>query len=367
MVLKEDIKSIREGIMGNEFSNEAAVAQGIVLRILNALSWPTYNMHVVRPQYSVEGGRVDFALCPKGGKPKVFIEVKQIGQGEGKERQLFDYAARHGVPLAILTTGQEWNFYLPLKEGSMGERHVYKLDIFEREVDECVSRLERYLHYDKIVSGDALQAAEDDYKNVARDRDIRKALPKAWANLIENEDEILLELIADQVADICNYKPDVSLVADFLKKKILPDLRVTEVPSEPPRKRHLQPNPIVRKTSRSYSTGEIGFTLYGKFYPARNARSVLVGVFETLSNRDPAFPERFASLPKHGSKRRYLAKTPSELFPDRPDLERESIPLDNGWWVGVNLSKLTISKVIRMACEVAGIRFGKDLIVNLGE
>ncbi|EQD78280.1 Type I restriction enzyme R protein N terminal domain protein, partial [mine drainage metagenome] len=115
---------------------EASVQQGIVLRLLHALSWPSYDTQIVCPEYSLEGRRVDYALCHPPGKPIAFVEVKQIGQSEGAERQLFEYAFHVGVPLAILTDGQEWNFFLPGEQGDYGERRVYKLDIVERDISE---------------------------------------------------------------------------------------------------------------------------------------------------------------------------------------------------------------------------------------
>ncbi|MEK7404317.1 MAG: hypothetical protein AAB225_04345 [Acidobacteriota bacterium] len=82
-MLKEHIEDIRSGIKAGRFTNEAAVRQGVVLRLLQALWWPTYDTQVVAPEYSVEGRRVDFALCHPPGKPAVFIEVKQVGQSDG--------------------------------------------------------------------------------------------------------------------------------------------------------------------------------------------------------------------------------------------------------------------------------------------
>src|SRR5262245_38408051 len=108
MSLEKDIEDIRAGIKAGRFSNEASVSQGIVLRILNALDWPTYETQVVCPEFSLEGRRVDFALCRPGGQPIAFVEVKQVGQSEGAERQLFEYAFVKGVQLAVLTDGQEW-------------------------------------------------------------------------------------------------------------------------------------------------------------------------------------------------------------------------------------------------------------------
>jgi predicted type IV restriction endonuclease len=109
-------------------------------------------------------------------------------------------------------------------------------------------------------------------------------------------------------------------------------------------------------------------SLSGQRYPARNARDVLVSVFETLSQRDGTFLERFAALPKHGRTRRYLARSPEELYPGRPDLSHEhSAQLSSGWWLGTNVSRAQIERIIEMACEVARVKYGRELSVNLGE
>lgn len=216
MALADDIDDIRVGIKSSMFTNEASVSQGIVLRLLHALQWPQYNTQVVCPEYPSEGSmKVDFALCHQPRKPIAFIEVKKIGQGDGAERQLFEYAFHKGVPLAILTDGREWNFFLPGEQGDYGERRVYKLDIVERDTNECVARFERYLGHEAIASGAAMKAARDDYNNVARERQIKDTLPIAWERLVKEEDELLLEVVADSVENICGFKPDPALWPPF--------------------------------------------------------------------------------------------------------------------------------------------------------
>jgi hypothetical protein len=362
MSLEQHIEEIRAGIKAGRFTNEASVSQGIVLRLLHALSWPSYDTQVVCPEYSLEGRRVDYALCHPPGKPIAFVEVKQIGQSEGAERQLFEYAFHVGVPLAILTDGQEWNFFLPGEQGDYGERRVYKLDIVERDISECASRLNRYLKYEAIVSGAAIEAAREDYRNVSRDRQMKATLPKAWAKLVEEEDELLLELVADRVESLCGYKPDPDTVARFLKDHI--SLRAPVSAPQPPR----SPAPHPAVTPPGNPPRSVGFVFNGQRYPARNARDVLVSVFETLSQRDGTFLERFAALPKHGRTRRYLARSPEELYPGRPDLSHEhSTRLSSGWWLGTNVSRAQIERIIEMACEVARVKYGRELSVNLGE
>jgi predicted type IV restriction endonuclease len=112
---------------------------------------------------------------------------------------------------------------------------------------------------------------------------------------------------------------------------------------------------------------EVGFIIDEKPYSARNARDVLVKVFAEFADRDPMFLERFATLPKHGRTRRYLAHSKDELYPGRPDLVRDfSHELKPGWWLGINLSRNAIERILEMACVVAGLRYGTDLKVNLG-
>jgi len=218
-MLSKHINEVRDGIKKGLFTNEAAISQGIVLRLLSSLKWPTYDTQIVFPEYALSGRRVDFALCHPPNKPLVFIEVKPIGKSDLGERQLFEYAFHTGVPMAILTDGREWHFFLPGEQGNYTERRLYKLDILERDIGEIEKRLKRYLDYERICFGTALEDARKDYRDIARDRDIKNTLPQAWMKLIDDEDDLLLELIADRTESLCGYKPDLDSVSDFLKSK----------------------------------------------------------------------------------------------------------------------------------------------------
>jgi len=363
MELREHILQIQDNIRAGLFANEAAVSQGIVLRILQALGWPIFDSRVVSPEYGVEGRRVDFALCHPSDKPMIFIEVKQIGQSEGADRQLFEYAFHLGVPMAVLTDGQEWHFYLPGEQGLYQERRVYKLDLLERNVEECETRLKRYLDYQASCSGKALEEARRDYQGVSKDRQITVTLPMAWAKLTEEPDDLLIDLVADKVESLCGYKPDPDTVASFL-------VNGAKSAGSPQSKPILPQQPKVQKsppTSAGQSQpASVGFRLQGRSYSARNARDVMIQLFEELARKDSTFLERFAARPKHGKKRRFIARSQVELYPDRPDLgELFSHQLSSGWWIGTNYSRENIEKIVNMACEVAGLRYGTDVIIRL--
>lgn len=369
--LDSHINDIRAGIRSGRFVNEASISQGIILRLLQALGWPTFDTQVVWPEYTLEGRRVDFALCHPKNRPAVFVEAKQIGQSEGSERQLFEYAFHLGVPMAILTDGQEWQFFLPAEQGLYQERRVYKLDLLERSVEESVFRLQRYLAYADVCSGKAMDAARADYRNVSRERTITATLPSAWQKLLEEQDSQLLELLIDKVESLCGYKPDEEAVSNFLAQQAgtTPPRRQPR-PSTPP----LPPQPSIRPvvpinavTEVNRQTGRHGCHIGGTFYPAVTAKEVMVTVFEQLCQQDPTFGARFIARPKHGRKRRYLAVNKEELYPGRLDLAEEaSYRLRNGLWLGTNASKSMIETIVQMACEVAGLTYGQDVVLELG-
>ena len=217
MTLKEHLDDMRSDLERGVFVNEASVSQGIVLRLLHALGWPGYNTQVIIPEYSVEGRRVDFALCHPSLKPLVFIEVKQVGQIEGAERQLFEYAFHTGVPIAILTDGREWHFFQPGGRGDYRERRVYKLNLIETENEEISLRLNRYLNYELICTGEAITAIEDDYRTISKQRHIETSLPEAWIKLVEEADEFLIDVMAEKTESLCGYKPTSGQVLGFLK------------------------------------------------------------------------------------------------------------------------------------------------------
>ena len=385
MQIEGEIEAIRLGLKAGRFSNEASVSQGIVLRLLHALGWPLYDTDSVWPEYALSGRRVDFALCSPPGKPIALIEVKQVGHSDGAERQLFEYAFHDGVPMAILTDGREWNFFLPGEQGNYGERRVYKLDIVERDVTESVARLERYLLHSAVVSGAAIKAARDDYGNVSKVRQMQAALPKAWRLIIEDEDAMLLEIVADRVESLCGFMPGPDMVAAFLKESVAGRMS-SSLPARPAAQAIERsapafsaagplgkpvtpavPNAAVTQSSIGSSNGPTGFTHGGKFHPARNAIDTLKQVFDLCIASDPTFGDRFAGLPKHGRTRRYLSRDANELYRGRPDLVAEcSIKLNSGWWMSTNHSKQTIGQIIAMACDVAHMVYGRDLIASLG-
>ena len=155
-------------------------------------------------------------------------------------------------------------------------------------------------------------------------------------------------------------RPEPDAVAAFLRRQFPAgsDRAAAMTPKKP--RRAAQPAPAVGATKSA------GYELYGQRHRARSARDVLIQVLGAFADRDPSFLERFAALPKHGRKRRHLARTKEELYPGSPQLADNAYEVRSGWWVDTHASRAGIETRIKMACEVAGVNFGKDLVVNLG-
>lgn len=365
MSLETTISEITARLPQGRFPNEQAVSQGIVLRAFQELGWDTWDTNVVWPEFQTGEGRVDFALCYPPSKPAVFTEVKQPGKAEEGVRQALEYAFHTGVPFVVLTDGRTWSFYLPAEQGSYEDRRVYKLDLYERPPVEAGEILRRYLEHHRIESGEALDAARREYRGRNRLSVAKAAIPDAWRELVEKGDELLVDLLTSGVESKTGVRPDADDVAEFLVglgRPIIVDNhggRTTESGSDMSSR-----SILTRKTTESSRSGKL--VLLGKPYPYDNAKDAMVIVLRELAKSDQSFLDKCSQHPDaQGRKRRYIAQTPEELYPDREDLREMREALPGGWFVATNLNIVLKKTIIRLAAEVAGLSFGKDVVVEI--
>jgi len=358
-ILTDVVTRLRQG----KFPNEQSISQGIVLRVLQELGWDIYDTTAVWPEFQTGEGRADFALCHPPSKPAKFIEVKAPGKAEEGVRQALEYAFHTGVPFIVLTDGRTWSFYLPAEQGSYEDRRVYKLDLFERPPAEAAEILCRYLAYNRVVSGEALEAARKEYRSRNRRTQACDAIPGAWRELVEKGNEDLVEMLAGAVESKAGVRPDDNDVAEFLadlgRPVIVEAARKTAAPTSP-----VNHHSTTQRTGGE-STRSGKLVLRGKAYPYHNAKDAMVIVLRELAKGDPTFFARCSQHPDaQGRKRRYIARTAEELYPDREDLREMREQLPDGWFVATNLNNVLKKTIIKLAAEAAGLTVGKDLIVE---
>jgi predicted type IV restriction endonuclease len=364
MSLEITLTDITARLRQGKFPNEQAISQGIVLRIFQELGWNSWDTNIVWPEYQTGEGRADFALCHPPSKPAVFIEVKQPGKAEDAVRQALEYGFHAGVPFVVLTDGRTWSFYLPAEQGSYEDRRVYKLDLYERPAAEAAEVLRRYLDCARVQSGEALETARKEYRSRNRQSQAKAAIPEAWRELVEKGDELLVEMLTSAVESRAGVRPDADDVAEFLaglgKTIIVEAQRTSQTqPNSSPTPRAIP----TRTTNESSRSGKL--VLLGKAHAYNNAKDAMLIVLRELAKSDPLFLERCSQHPDaQGRKRRYIARTSEELYPDREDLRDMRDTLPGGWLVATNLNNLLKKTIVRLAAEVAGLKFGKDIIVE---
>ena len=400
MALEAKLTEIQGRLTPEHFPGEAAVSQGIVLPILRELNWDTDNPMVVRPEYTAGRGRVDFALCERSGSPKVFIEVKKIGGDlEDGFDKLMLYAQSADVHIVVLTDGRTWSFYLPDEAGKNKEKQVSKIDLSQPFLRASSEVLLRYLEKSRVVSGEALKTA-----NVIFFLEkFRKNQPDKWKWVVD-------EAIAQFEGALNNFKREIK--SKFAQDNIDPDTYVVDYfhsllrekfsqsPSDTTASRlqseagvqdsvllssgaskrnrlghrrakqgsaSLSPKGSKGKKRRGGRSGEL--VILGRSYSYSSQSEAMALVFEKLQEADPGFLQRFYEHVRNrrGSGRRYLGRNQRELFGDNVKTHRSCEQIGRDWIISTNYKRQDKEDIIQLAAKVAGLTFGKDIIVKFGD
>jgi hypothetical protein len=188
----------------------------IITPILNKLGWDTSTPEEVQREFTVGKNRVDRALKVKS-KVKVLLEGKQVSVNlYGETHQLAKYFGIHSVEHAVLTNGANWWFYLPLKTGEWDKKRFYVADLLVDDISTISDNLIAYLSKDNIVNGSALENADKIYRKEREKIEVETTIPKAWENILKGPNPTLIEIIADETEDICEYRPDDARIISFL-------------------------------------------------------------------------------------------------------------------------------------------------------
>lgn len=365
----ELLHQIGERLRSSAYVNEAAITHGIVIPLLKELGWDTADPRQVVPEFANARGRVDFALTGLGQRPSIFIEVKQVGRANDGDRQLFEYAFHQGVPLCVLTDGREWSFYLPSGQGSYDDRRVYRLQLDDRSPQEAEQILSRYLLRESVLNQSAFENARRDHQDIAGRREALAILPRAWAELVTEAHELLVETLVDKAEALSGYAPagaDAISFLQTLKPVGRPDkTRSFPAPSQPEK---LTADVSVKAapggTSRAAVTDRtVHYRLFDAEHQAPNASVALADILRAIVRRDLSkLPELSEAV--RSRKRNHIARSPQEISPHRPDLARAA-EIAPGWLVGTNIANRDKMMILQTACRIYSISHPGDLEIGM--
>lgn len=312
------------GIANALAQSEEATKQGAVLPILAELGWDRDDITQVVPEYQVGNGRVDYCLRI-GEREKVFVEVKRAGeQLDQHQEQLLDYAFRQGVNIAVLTNGLVWWLYLPLFEGGWEERKFLALDLEHQDPNRAAEHFVRFLSRERTEGGQAVESATELHEGEAREREIRRTIPRAWRELCTQPDEPLLELLAEKVESLCGHRPQANTLEGFLTTHGLQHIeRQTPIragqapPGQTRQANRAQQEQTVRHRNNRAPVGRFthtrptSFSLFGQTRQVRYNKDLLLGVCDILAQREGVGFQRVLEL--RAGRRPYFSTDPDEL------------------------------------------------------
>ncbi len=108
--------------------SEAATRASLIEPFLRLWGWDTEDPTQVRPEFSTQSGRPDYALLGEGGRPLIFVGAKALGRQEDLG-QYISYCVSEGVGYFVATDGVQWEVYDTLAPRPLPEKLVTRWNI----------------------------------------------------------------------------------------------------------------------------------------------------------------------------------------------------------------------------------------------
>ena len=100
--------------------------------------------------------------------------------------------------------------------------------------------------------------------------------------------------------------------------------------------------------------------ILGERYRVRTLVEALARVLNTLADLDPAILDRLQAT--GGRSRRNVARSRDAIHQGRADLNgKYTLEFRPGWWTGTNYSRRDICRIMRDACLLCGLTYGRDM------
>jgi len=308
--LIEFIKKIQSDDRYGTF-DEAAIKQGVVLKVLSLLDWDPFDVDEVQPEYEIQGTRVDFCL-KKEKSNKVFILVRRNEKDFPKyQDKVLSLSVQGKAPIGLLTNGLTWWFFLPLVQGSADEKKFLTIEMGNQKAEEASEIFENFLTKENVISGEAEKAAEDIYTAKQRDFFIKETLPKAWAQIMNDPKKWLTDILGSVTETLCGYNPDRDVLEEFISSKFTEKVDLESLIQPKP---SAQPQPAKAAAKGDDFTGKsiLSFTLKGTRYEVKSWKAMFLKFCEVLFAKHKDDLDVLFTLSKPGKE--YFSKNPYQLL-----------------------------------------------------
>ena len=337
--MEDLLKDIKHYFNNGVYGSKESVRSQLCYDILKELGWNTSSPEIVKPGFSVGNLRVDIALF-NSKNPIIFIEVRAPGKiNLAGEEQLFNYAnLRSGIPMVVLTDGNEWHFFHSYGSGDYQDRKVKSLYLCQDDLLDCSNILKRYLKYENVKNEQAFIDLREDYQKIRQAIEVKIEIPNIWQDLVEQKDEILITLITEAVEEKCEFSPKKEDVINFLNNLEYQKIDDNSGITLPINK--IQNNELSSgKISRKYLSSAAKYKINGKELSANNGRDVYLKILDYIINKYGDFEQlklqKFNATSSHSrnlgnnGKGYHYSKNKIEI--PRPDKQKDQLAKTRIW------------------------------------
>ncbi len=350
MSLRDVLEAIKNGPTPQ---NEETAKFQIIAPVLQGLGWNPFSGTEVLYEHRVEtakgSGRVDIALQDQG-HTVAHIEAKAPGHDLDRyAKQAVGYGFDEGVDICALTTGLEWQLYLPRANRPHKDRLFATLRLGHDRIDQLAEDLETFLGKENLVSGRSERRAKEVLEARRQAHHLNTKLPEIWQRMVDGPDGKLVELFIERAYEELNLRPAPEQVQAVLRGSKVPTVAPSDPtpPSAPPQRP--KQDPLERQPKRrSPKRGAkiVAYELWDERHEVSTWKGLLVGVAEALyQQHGQGFADRILDL--QGRKNPYASRSEDDVV--APKLVGAS-----GIYLHTNLSSAAIKRRAMELLELFG-------------
>lgn len=195
--------------------DKESLKQTVVMKLLFLLGWDIFNPEEVTANYSVGERQADFCLRSKNSA-KAFVDIRKTGEPLDRfQEEHFELTRRGNAEFSVLSNGIDWWLYLSTGENGNMPGKFCAIDFLNHQSAEISAQLIASLEKNNVDKGSTVKYAQ---KILARRGQIaiKETLPEAWAKIVSEPPDVMVQLLSENVEKICGCRPERTAVIKFL-------------------------------------------------------------------------------------------------------------------------------------------------------